>query len=130
MTSWKNGKRLTRLILIILPLVESSKLYYSISEVAAMFDVNASLIRFWEKEFDIIKPRKNAKGNRLFTRQDIDNIALIHHYVKERRLTLEGARQKIRENRDDAEHSFQIVQSLKKVRAILLEIKENLNSET
>ena len=130
MTSWKNGKRLTRLILIILPLVESSKLYYSISEVAAMFDVNASLIRFWEKEFDIIKPRKNAKGNRLFTRQDIDNIALIHHYVKERRLTLEGARQKIRENRDDAEHSFQIVQSLKKVRAILLEIKENLNFET
>jgi DNA-binding transcriptional MerR regulator len=102
-------------------------LYYSISEVAAMFDVNASLIRFWEKEFDIIKPKKNAKGNRLFTQQDIDSIALIHHYVKERRLTLEGARQKIKENRDDAEHTFQIVQSLKKVRAMLLEIKENID---
>lgn len=92
-----------------------------------MFDVNASLIRFWEKEFDIIKPKKNAKGNRLFTQQDIDSIALIHHYVKERRLTLEGARQKIKENRDDAEHTFQIVQSLKKVRAMLLEIKENID---
>ncbi|MDR1172123.1 MAG: MerR family transcriptional regulator [Bacteroidales bacterium] len=102
-------------------------MYYSISEVAAMFDVNASLIRFWEKEFDIIKPKKNAKGNRLFTQQDIDSIALIHHYVKERRLTLEGARQKIKENRDDAEHTFQIVQSLKKVRAMLLEIKENID---
>ena len=105
---------------------ESSKLYYSISEVAAMFGVNASLIRFWEKEFDILKPHKNAKGNRFFTQQDIDNLALIHHFVKERRLTLEGARQKIKENRDDAEHTFQIVQSLKKVRAMLLEIKENI----
>ena len=107
-------------------MVEASKLYHSISEVAAMFDVNASLIRYWEKEFDIIKPRKNAKGNRLFTQQDIDNIALIHHYVKERRLTLEGARQKIKENRDDAENSFQVVQSLKKIRAMLLEIKDNI----
>jgi len=108
---------------------ESSKLYHSISEVAAMFGVNASLIRFWEKEFDIIKPRKNAKGNRLFTQQDIDNIALIHYYVKERRMTLEGARQKIKQNRDDAEHNFQIIQSLKKIKAMLLEIKENLDNE-
>ena len=109
-----------------IPPVDSSKLYYSISEVAAMFGVNTSLIRFWEKEFDIIKPRKNAKGNRFFTQQDIDNIALIHHYVKERRLTLEGARQKIKENREDAEHTFQIVQSLRKVRTMLLEIKNNI----
>ena len=105
------------------------KLYYTIGEVSAMFGVNASLIRFWEKEFDIIKPRKNAKGNRLFTQQDIDHIALIHYYVKERRLTLEGVRQKIKENRNDAEHTFRIVQSLKKVRAMLLEIKNNI-SET
>ncbi len=110
-----------------LPVDSSSKLYYSISEVAVMFGVNASLIRFWEKEFDIIKPRKNAKGNRFFTRQDIDNIGLIHHYVKERRLTLEGARQKIKENREDAEHTFQVVQSLKKVRAMLMEIKANID---
>jgi len=109
---------------------DSSKLYSSISEVSAMFGVKASLIRFWEKEFDIIKPRRNAKGNRLFTQQDIDNIALIHHYVKERRLTLEGARQKVKENRDDAEHTLRIVQSLKKVRAMLMEIKDNLNDLT
>ena len=106
---------------------DSSKLYYSISEVSAMFGVKASLIRFWDKEFDIIKPFKNAKGNRLFTKQDIDNIALIHHFVKERRLTLEGARQKIKENRDDAEHNFQMVQALQNVRAILMELKENLD---
>jgi len=105
---------------------DPSKLYYSISEVSAMFGVNASLIRFWEKEFDIIKPRKNAKGKRLFTQQDIDKIALIHHYVKERRLTLEGARKKIKQNRDDAEHTFKIVQSLQKIRAILLEIRDNI----
>jgi len=106
---------------------DSIKLYYSIGEVSAKFGVKASLIRFWEKEFDIIKPLKNAKRNRLFTQKDIDNIALIHHYVKERRLTLEGARQKIKENRDDAEHNFKIVQSLKKVRAMLMEIKKNLD---
>jgi DNA-binding transcriptional MerR regulator len=106
--------------------VDSSKLYYSISEVSAMFGVNASLLRFWEKEFDIIKPRKNAKGNRLFTQQDIDHIALIYHYVKERRLTLEGARQKIKENPNDTDYNFQIVQSLKNIRAMLLEIKKNI----
>ena len=104
----------------------SSKLYHSISEVAAMFGVNASLIRFWEKEFDIIKPKKNTKGNRLFTQQDIDSIALVHHYVKERRLTLEGARQKIKGNRYDAENSFKVVQSLKNIRAMIVEISDNL----
>ena len=104
----------------------TEKLYYGIGEVAAMFGVNASLIRFWEKEFDIIKPHKNAKGNRFFTQQDIDNIALIHYFVKERRLTLEGARQKIKHNREDAEHTLKVVQSLKKLRAMLLEIKDNI----
>ena len=107
-------------------MTESSKLFYSISEVAAMFDVNASLIRFWEKEFDIIKPQKNPKGNRRFTQQDIDNIALVHHYVKERRMTLEGARQKIKENRHDAENNLKVIQSLKKIRELLLEIKNSL----
>jgi len=107
-------------------MVSDSKLFYSIGEVAEKFNVNASLIRFWEKEFDIIKPKKNAKGNRLFVQQDIDNIALIHHYVKERRLTLEGTRQKLKENRNDTEQNFQVVQSLKNIRAMLLELKENI----
>src|SRR3972149_8473027 len=88
------------------------KLYYSIGEVAEMFGVNASLIRFWEKEFDIIKPKKNKKGNRFFTKQDIDNIQLIFHLVKEKGLTLNGARNKIKENKDDTNNSHEVIKTL------------------
>ena len=77
------------------------KLYYSIGEVAKMFDVNTSLIRFWEKEFDIIQPKKNKKGNRLFTKTDVDHLRIIYHLVKERGYTLQGAREKLRDNKDD-----------------------------
>ena len=70
------------------------KLFYSIGEVADMFKVNTSLIRFWEKEFDIIKPKKNKKGNRLFTKEDIENFHIIYHLVKERGMTLKGAKMK------------------------------------
>ena len=73
------------------------KLYYSIGEVADMFNVNTSLIRFWEKEFDVIKPKKNKKGNRFFTIQDIENIKLIYHLVKERGMTLSGAKKKLKD---------------------------------
>ena len=76
------------------------KLFYSIGEVADMFGVNTSLIRFWEKNFDLIKPKKNKKGNRLFTKKDINNFKLIYHLVKEQRLTLEGARLKLAENKE------------------------------
>jgi DNA-binding transcriptional MerR regulator len=72
----------------------TEKLFYKIGEVAEMFDVNVSLIRFWEKEFDILKPKKNKKGNRLFTKKDIDNLKIVYHLVKERGFTLEGAKQK------------------------------------
>ena len=72
--------------------LEPGKLFYSIGEVADMFEVNTSLIRFWEKEFDIIKPKKNAKGNRLFTPADIENFKLIHYFVKDLGMTLEGAK--------------------------------------
>jgi DNA-binding transcriptional MerR regulator len=102
------------------------KLYYSIGEVAELFDVNASLIRFWEKEFDIIKPKKNKKGNRFFTQQDIDNIRLIYHLVKERGMTLTGARKKLRENREDVNNNFEVVKTLNQIKAMLLEIKESL----
>ena len=77
---------------------KSKKLYYSIGEVAKMFDVKTSLIRFWEKEFDIIKPKKNKKGNRLFTQEDVDNFHIIYHLVKERGFTLQGAKLKLKEN--------------------------------
>jgi DNA-binding transcriptional MerR regulator len=102
------------------------KLYYSIGEVARMFNVNASLIRFWEKEFDIIKPKKNKKGNRFFTKQDIENFNLIFHLVKEKGLTLAGAKKKLRENRDDAVNNFEVVKTLNEIKNVLLEIKESL----
>ena len=102
------------------------KLYYSIGEVARMFNVNASLIRFWEKEFDSIKPKKNKKGNRFFTKQDIENFNLIFHLVKERGLTLAGAKKKLRENREDAVNNFEVVKTLNEIKNVLLEIKESL----
>jgi len=77
------------------------KLFYSIGEVANMFGVNTSLIRFWEKEFDVIKPRKNKKGNRLFTKEDVENFHLIYNLVKVRGMTLAGAKKKMKENKTD-----------------------------
>ena len=102
------------------------KLYYSIGEVAEIFGVNASLIRFWEKEFDIIKPKKNKKGNRFFTRQDIDNIQLIYHLVKEKGLTLNGAKKKIKENKDDTNNNHEVIKTLTGIKTLLLEIKDSL----
>jgi DNA-binding transcriptional MerR regulator len=102
------------------------KLYYSIGEVAEMFSVNTSLIRFWEKEFDIIKPKKNKKGNRFFTKEDIENFRLIFHYVKERGMTLKGAQKKLKENKEETIDNFELVQSLQSIKEMLLEIKEVL----
>jgi DNA-binding transcriptional MerR regulator len=102
------------------------KVYYTIGEVSEMFGVNTSLIRFWEKEFDIIKPKKNKKGNRLFTKQDIDNFHIIFHLVKERGLTLKGAKMKMKENKDDTMNNFEVIKSLKNIREILIEIRENI----
>jgi DNA-binding transcriptional MerR regulator len=102
------------------------KLYYSIGEVADMFGVNTSLIRFWEKEFDNIKPKKNKKGNRFFTSQDIENIRLIYHLVKEKGLTLGGAKKKIKENREDTNNNFEVVKTLTEIKSLLLEIRESL----
>lgn len=102
------------------------KLYFSIGEVAEMFKVNTSLIRFWEKEFDIIKPQKNKKGNRFFTQHDIENFHLIYHLVKERGMTLKGAQKKLKENREDTIHNFEIINNLKNIKEVLLEIKDLL----
>ena len=102
------------------------KLYYSIGEVAKIFDVNTSLIRFWEKEFDVIKPKKNKKGNRFFTKQDIDNFHLIYYLVKERGMTLQGAKKKLKENKEDTINNFEIVKTLGEIRNLLLEIKDSL----
>ena len=102
------------------------KIYYSIGEVAKMFDVNKSLIRFWEKEFNIIKPKKNKKGNRYFTEKDINNFKIIFHLVKERGYTLDGAKKKLRENKDDTIKNVEIVNQLKDIRLQLVAIRELL----
>ncbi len=106
------------------PVIE--KLYYTIGEVAGLFNVNTSLIRFWENEFDIIKPKKNKKGNRLFSKEDIKNFEIIYHLVKERGMTLKGANKKIRENRDDTIGNYEIIQTLTNIREMLIEIREEL----
>jgi DNA-binding transcriptional MerR regulator len=109
-----------------MPAKETLKVYYSIGEVAKLFNVNASLIRFWEKEFDIIKPQKNKKGNRQFTQQDVDNFHLIYHLVKERGFTLQGAKDKLKDNVTDTVDNAEIIKSLNKIKAFLLEIKAQL----
>lgn len=102
------------------------KRYYSIGEVAKAFDVNASLIRFWEKEFDVLKPKKNAKGNRKFTPEDIKNLKFIYHLVKERGFTLEGAKTHLKEGKKESLDNYQIVSKLENVKQQLLKIKEHL----
>jgi len=102
------------------------KLYYSIGEVADMFEVNVSLLRFWEKEFDILKPKKNKKGNRMFTNKDLANLKIIYHLVKERGYTLEGAKKKLKENKEDTINNIEIVNRLKDIRQFLAELKEEL----
>jgi DNA-binding transcriptional MerR regulator len=105
---------------------EITKLFYSIGEVAEMFDVNASLIRFWEKEFDILQPKKNKKGNRMFTPDDVENLKIIYHLVKERGFTLEGAKQKLKGNKEDVVNNTEIAERLEKIKSYLLELKKHL----
>jgi DNA-binding transcriptional MerR regulator len=102
------------------------KLYYSIGEVAKAFGVNASLIRFWEKEFDEIQPKKNAKGNRKFTPEDIKHIELIYHLVKERGFTLDGAKVHLKEEKKKTLSNFEIIRKLQHIRAELVKIKDNM----
>ncbi|HUQ67064.1 MAG TPA: MerR family transcriptional regulator [Flavitalea sp.] len=101
------------------------KQYYSIGEVSQMFQVNASLLRFWESEFDIIKPRKNRKGDRHFRPVDIKNLQLIYDLLRRRKLTIDGARDFIKNNKKSQER-FAMIQSLQKIRGFLLEVKASL----
>ena len=104
----------------------TEKLYYTISEVAALFSVNASLIRFWDSEFDILKPKKNAKGNRMFTPEDVKNLQLIYHLVKERGFTLEGARTHLKEGQKKTLDKFEIISKLEGIKSELTAIKNNI----
>jgi len=105
---------------------ETVKLYYSIGELAKMFEVNASLIRFWEKEFEIIRPKKNKKGDRMFTQEDVENFRIIYHLVKKRGYTLQGAKEKLKKNKRETFDSIEMVKSLEKVKGFLLELKREL----
>lgn len=108
----------------------SRKMFFSMGEVSEMFDVNPSLIRFWEKRFDVLKPRKNAKGNRLFTPEDVENLKLIYHLVKEKGMTLSGAEKYIKDNKNALRRDVQILEHLGRIRAALLEIKSELGAES
>ncbi|MFP4663620.1 MAG: MerR family transcriptional regulator [Bacteroidales bacterium] len=105
---------------------KSEKLYYSIGEVADMFAVNTSLIRFWEKEFSVIKPHKNKRGQRMFTSKDIENFHKIYHLVKERGMTLNGAKSLMKNQPETTENKFQVVKTLKDIRQRLVHLKENI----
>jgi DNA-binding transcriptional MerR regulator len=106
---------------------EIEKLYYSIGEVAEMFNVAPSLIRFWESEFELIKPKKNRKGNRQFTREDIDNVRTIYHLVKEKGFTLQGAKEMLRNDSQAVRDKMEMIESLKRVKKFLLELREQLH---
>ena len=105
---------------------EIEKLFYPIGEVAKMFDVSVSSIRYWEKEFDILKPKKNKKGNRMFTKKDVENLRIIYHLTKERGFTLEGAKRKLRENKTDTIDNIEIISHLKNIRKFLVDFREEL----
>jgi DNA-binding transcriptional MerR regulator len=104
------------------------KLYHPIGDVAKWFNATTSLIRYWEHEFDILKTRKTRKGDRLFRFEDIKNIALIYYLLRYKKLSIEGAKQYLKANKNKANEQFELVQLLEKMRSFLLEIKTNLES--
>ena len=101
------------------------KQYDSIGDVAGMFEVNTSLIRYWENEFDILEPRKNRKGDRFFKPSDVKNLQLIHDLLRRRKFTIEGAKDYLRKNKQ-AKEKYEMIQGMQKLRAFLLELKANL----
>jgi DNA-binding transcriptional MerR regulator len=106
-----------------------TKVYYTITEVAELFHVNASLLRFWEKEFPVQLGhlKKNKKGDRFYNKQDIEKLKLLFHLIKEKRMTLEGARAYLKENRKKAKDEFDLIENLEKVKGFLYELKRNLS---
>ena len=108
----------------------AEKLYYSMGEVAEMFDVNTSLIRHWESQFSILRPKRNKKGNRLFSPQDVENLKLIYHLVKERGMTLEGARKALRKGPagSGVDRDAELMERLQRIRALLVEVREDLKA--
>ena len=109
----------------------AEKLFYSMGEVAEMFDVNASLIRHWESQFSVIRPKRNKKGNRLFSPQDVENLKLIYHLVKERGMTLEGAKKALKQKpaaEGGVQRDAELMERLQRIRALLVEVREDLKA--
>ena len=108
----------------------SQKIYFKIGELADRFNVNPSLIRYWEQEFDFIKPKKSAKGTRLFTRKDADNFEIIYHLVKEKGMTIKGVQEYMsKRSKEQSLDKLQVINTLKRTKSILQEVKEVLLSE-
>lgn len=105
---------------------EITKRYYSMGEVTDLFEVNASLIRYYDKEFDILNPKKNKKGNRLFTQADIDNLKIIFHLIREKGYTLQGAKDYLKSNKKEAQENQRVIESLEKLKSFLLEVRDSL----
>ncbi len=105
---------------------EIEKMYYSIGEVSKLLDVAPSLLRFWETEFDVIKPKKNKKGNRMFTQQDIKNLQTIYHLVKGRGFTLQGAKEYLKTDRKKIDTNLEMIDALKKIKHFLIDIKDKI----
>jgi DNA-binding transcriptional MerR regulator len=110
-------------------MADSDKIYFSIGEVAEIFNVNTSLIRFWEKEFEVLRPKKSKKGNRLFTQQDMRYLHMIFHLVKEKGYTLNGAREALKNNFDQHEAKVHALQTLQKVRKFLIDLDEGFEEK-
>lgn len=106
----------------------SNRLYYSVKEVATHFNVNESLLRFWESEFDIINPRKTEGRTRQYTKDDIENIAVVYHLVKEKGLTLEGARQTLKQKRDEETRKIQVINRLEQIKKELEDLESEFDS--
>lgn len=102
------------------------KLYYSIGEAAEMLNVPISTVRFWENEFDILKPMKNKKGNRMFTPTDIRNLKIINHLLKEEGMTIHGVRKKLSGKWEEADFKFEINESLQKIKGLLIDLRDNI----
>jgi DNA-binding transcriptional MerR regulator len=102
------------------------KLYYTIGEVSRMLDVPVSTVRFWENEFDILKPMKNKKGNRMFTATDLKNLMIIHRLTKEEGLTLAGVKKKLDGKWEEADRVFEINESLQRIKSLLIELRDNI----
>jgi DNA-binding transcriptional MerR regulator len=102
------------------------KLYYSIGEVSRMLEVPVSTVRFWENEFDILKPMKNKKGNRMFTAADVKNLMIIRRLLKEEGMTMAGVKKKLSVRWDEADNKFEINESLQKIKTLLLDLRDNI----